>query len=30
VPLPQYRQMLMDIEMGKEKAPDMQERVRKL
>jgi hypothetical protein len=30
VPLPHYRQMLIEIELGKEKAPDMQERIRKI
>jgi len=30
VPLPQYRKMLIEIELGREKAPDMQERVRKI
>jgi hypothetical protein len=30
VPLPQYRQMLIEIERGKEQPPDMRERVRRL
>lgn len=30
VPLPHYRQMLIEIELGKEEAPDMQERIRKI